>query len=163
MSLGLMRRLPSVFGRFGPTWIRAQGTIWFWRYLVKPFSDTAYWQHWMNTSEVGDPDFQEAWEKLQVIETRRWLKRARQVYLGLDAVPLPEGQKSYWESGRFSEEEFVPDDVLRKLKVLVENAEGERIKRRKDEAEVWTKWITTIAAVIAAVASVWNLFLSKGH
>lgn len=163
MNAGLLKRIHAMRFRFDPRWLLPTLSTWFWQYLVKPVSESAYHQHWMNVSEWGDPDFDESWEGLQVIETQRWLKRARRVHLGLDSIPLPDGRTSHWEPGRFSPDGYVPDATLRQLKVLVEAAEGERITRRKDGAELWTKWITAIAAVVAAIASVWNLFLSRGR
>ncbi len=69
-----------------------------------------------------------------------------------DRVPL----KSHWQSGYFNER-LLDSNTLRKLKKMVEDAEYERSRRKREGREILIKWFTAIAATIGALGGLATL------
>jgi hypothetical protein len=102
-------------------------------------------------------DYFEEIDEIHCLETRGWPKRGDRVHLSIDDIPLAEGQTSHWRYA-CNGESYIVADSLRKFKEKVEEREYEYSRRRRERREMWVKWATAIAAVIAAAASVANFF-----
>lgn len=107
---------------------------------------------------LGQRDFEcsEYEGKLQSIRFFEMRARGEQVYVSLDDVPLVEGQKSHWEMGQHGTYYVCPKS-FRALAKLVETAEYERDKHKRERREIWIKYFTAIAAAIGAIASVYTV------
>jgi len=111
--------------------------------------------------EADDPDW-ELQDELQHLQTTKWVKRGRKVNVSVTDIPLPEGSDTHWQMGTFGER-HLPPDVLRRYRKLVEDAEYEKARRRREGKELWVKYLTMTAAILAALASLGNLYLNFNH
>ncbi len=113
-----------------------------------------YLHHVVDTT-FDSVDCEQEMEEILVIESEMWRKRANKVHVSSCDIPLPEG-KQLWHACRYQQyETYLNGDTLRKLKRLVEDAEYERAKRKRDKHESWVKWVTALAAIVGAVTGVY--------
>jgi hypothetical protein len=126
-------------------------------YIVKRFNRLAYLNHVVSSA----PDMYEELEEIQAIETRQWVKRGYRVHLDVNDIPVCEDQGPHWIDG--SAGRFVAWDTLRKFKKMVEDAEYERNRRKREGREIWIKWFTAGFAAVGALgglATLINLYLT---
>lgn len=96
--------------------------------------------------------------KIERIKSLELTKRAERVLVGLDEIPLPEGETSHWTQGD-SGTRFLDPKSFRALARRVQDAEYEREKRKREEREAKIKLYTATAATVAAVTGFLNLLL----
>jgi hypothetical protein len=147
--LKLGRRKAGLYRRF-----RLASQRFYWDELVKRLNRLAYLKHVIATSDYLEDEIEEALS----IETYQWEKRGVKVNLVMRDVPLPKGEKLYSDS-MYGE---IPTwETLRHFKKMVEDAEYERDKRKREGREIGVKYFTAVAATLAALASLANLYLSS--
>jgi hypothetical protein len=140
-------------------WQKLRWTLrnYYWQ-IIRRINVKAYLRHEID----NDPDGYD-WESRQSlvdIEYSEYLKRANRLHVSLSDVPLPETSSSHWKQDDEGER-HLSDTTLKHFKQLVENAEYDRDKRRREGKEHCIKWITVIAAIIAALASLYVALFKK--
>jgi hypothetical protein len=125
-----------------------------WR-VVKLLNRKAYLRHAADNPDCDPEDIQ----ALLCLDTNKWVRRGARVNVWVDDIPLPEGVRTHWETA-YDGAGYVPWDTLRKLQKIVEDAEYEKSRRRREGRELWVKYFTAIAAALAALASFANLYFS---
>jgi hypothetical protein len=152
-----IRRLPNA--RLVRLRSAARGIYWS---FVEKVNRLAYLRHLLEDSgqEYIESDIDiEIYEEIQAMETRIWTKRGSDVHTDVtDLVDIAEHEEVWQES---SKGQYIERDTLRKFKKLVEDAEYERSKRRREGRESWIKWITAGAAIIAALGTLLSLYLAS--
>lgn len=116
----------------------------------------AYLRHFIDR----DPDDLDSIEALLCIETGEWTRRGEKVNVWVTDLPLPEGKTTHWATA-FDGRDYIPWDTLRQFKKIVEDAEYETGRRRREAREFWVKYFTAGAAATAALASLLNLYFSS--
>ena len=117
------------------------------RNLQKKLNYEGYLQACVDAMPDDHPDW-ESWEEPQILQTQKWLKRGRKVNVWFQDILLPEGENTHWKSGMFGGN-YVPWGILRRYQKLVEDAEYERAKRRREGKEILIKYLTMGAALLA--------------
>lgn len=102
----------------------------------------------------------ESREDLLCIETTECIRRGDRVHVSVTDIPLPTEAKSHWQTA-YHGETYLEYETLRRLKKLVEDAEYERARRKREGRELWVKYFTAGAAALAALASLANLYLTS--
>jgi hypothetical protein len=125
-----------------------------WWRIVARLNRKAYLRHAADNPH-GD---WEAVEELLSLETEEWNQRGAKVNVRVSDIPLPEGEQTHWK-GSGQGRPYIPWDTLCKFRKLVEDAEYEKARRRREGRELWVKYFTAIVAAVAAAASVANLYL----
>lgn len=97
-------------------------------------------------------------DQLEQVRSRKLVRRADRVLVGLDEIPLPQGETAHWTEGSWNTS-FLTPKSFRALLRRVEDAEYERAKRKREEREAKVKLYTAVAATIAAIAGLLNLVL----
>ncbi len=143
MAAGRLRRL-------GCRIRRARGR------LVKVFSLRAYLKHEIDIDPEGED--REAIEAYLSIETQHWLKRADRVHVGVADIPTVDNESQWMQT--YDGLSCLKWEPLRRLKRLVEDAEYERTRRKHEGREFLLKWFTAVFAALAALASIWNVYLT---
>ncbi len=121
--------------------------------VVKKFNRLAYLTHIVDSS-FGSDDFDgELYEEMLAIDTRIWLNRGTKVHLAITDVARTDDDSPYrlWSESPYGR--FVDWDTLRKFKKLVEDAEYERNRRRRE-------WLTAIGVIVAALGALANLYFT---
>ena len=137
-----------------------------WWTIVARLNRKAYLRHF-----AADPiDDRNAPEELLCLETEELTRRGAKVNVWVRDIPLPEGitrsgdpdAEPEWP-WKFAADysEYIPSDILSKFRKLVEDAEYEKARRRREGRELWVKYFTAIAATLAALASLANLYFSN--
>jgi hypothetical protein len=98
-------------------------------------------------------------DEIRRIESLAWIARAEIVHLSVYDIPSANEHEEHWETGPHGTR-YLSDRVLRTLQKQVEDAEYERDRRRREGREIWIKYVTGGAAVLAAAASIANLILT---
>jgi hypothetical protein len=148
-----MRMNPSRLTR-----LRRAITNWYWN-VVNRFSRLAYLHHVLDGVGADElSNYGEEIEEIQALETEQWTRRGFRVHLSVNDIPVAEGQQPHWIEGATGS--FVDWDTLRRFKKMVEDAEYERSRRKREGREMWVKWFTAAAAAIAGVAALMNLYLT---
>ncbi len=98
-------------------------------------------------------------DEIRRIESLAWIARAETVHLSVYDIPLANEHEEHWETGPHSTR-YLSDRAFRTLQKQVEDAEYERDRRRREGREIWIKYVTGGAAVLAAAASIANLILT---
>jgi len=101
----------------------------------------------------------ESWEWLMCIESSEYLKRAHRVHVDLFDIPLPENSLHHWKQASDGEN-YLPYPTLTKFKRMVEDAEYERDKRGREKKELYMKGFAAFFAIIAALASAFEVYLT---
>src|SRR5678815_4712131 len=101
--------------------------------VVKHFNRLAYLKNLLDKAYDAS-DYQEEIDEVLTTETDIWNKRASKVHVSVADIPLPEGYKSHWGEGMTGP--YIKWDSLRKLKKLVEDAEYERKRRKREGREL---------------------------
>ena len=83
--------------------------------------------------------------------------RAGRCHIDLSDFLLEEGFASHWEEGVHGSR-YIRDKSFRELSKAVEIAEHDAKRRKIDVRDSWFKIGTAIAATMAAIASILNLF-----
>jgi sulfur relay (sulfurtransferase) DsrC/TusE family protein len=130
----------------------------YWAF-VKRFNRKAYLSHVIQATE--DLSDCEEYEELLLLETNEWTRRADRVHISVRDIPLSEDATTHWAPGHYNRESYLPYETLRKLKKLVEDAEYERDRRKREGREIWVKYFTAGAAALAALASLANLYFTS--
>jgi len=142
-----------------------------WWHSVQTFNRLKYLKHRVESEEVPARHGKtsparltnpEDIEEIQCIETRMLTKRGDAVHVSVTDLPVPEGQTSHWQNARDGQL-YLNSEALRKFRKMVEDAEYERCKRKREAWEVRIKWVTAVAAVLAAAASLFNLYFTSRH
>jgi hypothetical protein len=128
----------------------------YWQ-LVRRINLKAYLRHEIDCDPEGNNWELREW--LMCIETDEYMKRAARVHVSLSDIPIPEKSMNHWKTADDGER-YLPYNTLLKLKKMVEDAEYERDRRRRESNELRIKYFTALAAGIAAVSSFINLYLS---
>jgi len=97
-------------------------------------------------------------DQVRSLESHQWMRRAEKVHLSVYDIPLIEHEE-LWETGPHGTG-YLSDRVLRSLQKQVEDAEYERDRRGREGREIWIKYVTGGAALLAAAASIANLILT---
>jgi hypothetical protein len=105
-------------------------------------------------------DYEQEIEELLMTESRIWIKRAERVHVAVSDIPFADPAKtSHWNVCHYFEGmQYLDWDTLRKFKALIEDKEYERRRRTHEGREIWIKWVTVVAAIIGAVASLMTYF-----
>jgi len=128
---------------------------------VKRVSRLAYLHHVVDScSPDSFCEVEDEVHEILVTESGKWCKRANKVHVAVSDIQLPEGATSHWNESNYGHGSYIGWDTLRKFKKLVEDAEYERRKRKREGRELWVKWFTAVAATIAALASLLTLYFS---
>lgn len=130
----------------------------FWWQLVKRVSRRRYFKHLSDADPDGDDPT--VHQDYLFFETRHWQRRAEKVHVSVSDIPLEDG-KSHWETG-YDRLSYIRWSPLRKLKKLVIDAEYEKTRRKREGRELWVKYVTVVAAVLGAIASLVNLLITAG-
>lgn len=111
--------------------------------------------------QEGLRDFEcsEFTDEIRRIESLAWIARAENVHLSVHDIPLANEHEEHWEIGPHGTR-YLSDRVFRTLKKQVEDAEYERDRRWREGREIWIKYLTAGAALLAAAASIANLILT---
>jgi len=129
-----------------------------WWRLVARLNRIAYLRYL-----ADDPDCD--WEyidELLCLDTREWTRRGAKVNVWVQNIPLPEGVTTHWKASEYLRYmSYLPQETLFKFRKLVEDAEYEKARRRREGRELWVKYFTAIAAALAALASFANLYFSS--
>jgi hypothetical protein len=129
--------------------------------IVRRVNFKAYLRHMIDLSgNEFDPEADCMIEDLLYLETKEWVRRAERVHISPSHdIPLPSNGKAHWQRS-YDGSTYLKDESLRKLKKLVEDAEYEKSRRKREGRELWIKWFTAIAAGLAALASIGNLYFT---
>lgn len=125
----------------------------FWR-VIRLINPRAYVNYL-----ASDPHDFMAQEDSLCFETRYWLKRAYKVHVSVQDVPLGD-LDSHWDTA-YDGERYIQYNSLRKLKKLIEDAEYENKKRSREGSEIFIKYFTALAALVAALTAIANLIISS--
>jgi hypothetical protein len=131
----------------------------YWQ-IVRRINVKKYLQHEIDNDPEGEADGPILSQDLMCIESDEYMKRARHVHVSIYDLPLPENSGTYWKQA-YDGLHYLEYYTLTKFKRLVEDAEYERNKRRREGKEHWIKWITVIASTIAAIASLYVALFKK--
>ena len=126
-----------------------------WWKIVKRLNLRAYLRH-----AADNPNYDaEAIEALLCLDTDKWTRRGAKVNVWVGDIALPEDATTHWKTA-YDGSRYLPWDTLRKFQKIVEDAEYERGRRRREGRELRVKYFTAIAAALAALASLTNLYFS---
>ena len=127
-----------------------------YRFLREQFLVRFRYETYLEACIDAAPDDEPDWESqilLLASQTKRWVKRGRKINVYPNAdLPLPEGKRTHFEYDLGCE--HLSWRALRQFRKMVEDAEYERDKRKREKNEMWVKWVTMAAAIIAALGSI---------
>src|SRR5437762_103479 len=103
----------------------------YWNEVVKRFNRLAYLHHIVDMSSES-LECEDEIDEILSIETYRWEKRGLKVHLVIRDVPLPEGERHFID-GQYGS--VATWEALRRFKKLVEDAEYERDRRKREGRE----------------------------
>ena len=124
---------------------------------IRRINVRAYLRHEVDTTHEDDQWQPE--QDLACYETREYQKRARRVHVTINDAMQPDQNDPWLWS--YDGDQFLERNTLARFKKLVETAEYERKKRRREGNELWIKWFTAGAATVAAIASLYVAFFKK--
>jgi hypothetical protein len=108
---------------------------------------------------MRDFECSEYLDEIRHIESQKWIARAENVHLSVYDIALLNDHEKHWDTGPHGSR-YLADRVFRTLKKQVEDAEYERNRRKRESRELWIKYITAGAALLAAAASITNLIVT---
>lgn len=112
------------------------------------------WQDYQMAEEARDSETEMAEMELSTLASRKLLRRANRVGVRLSDVALPKGDNQHLREGYIPGQRHLHHDSYTSLQKLVEQAERQGDKERRERWESWSKIVVPVLAAIASLIGV---------